>query len=437
LNRFTRLKSKLNIVLAWSALLGILIGLVSAVFRTLVNQAIASRESLYLLLKGYPLAGWLIPSLLSGLMVQGSFWLMRRYALDANGSGIPQIEGALEKSLELNWKRVLPVKFFGGILSLGSGMVVGFEGPTIQIGGSIGQMIASFFKASWEQNKILIAAGAGAGVAAAFNAPLAGILLVTEEMRPSFKNWSTALHALMIACGFATITARIIYGQDAFLKITIFERVPLGSLWMFSILGIALGIIGYFFNSCLFWTLEWFGKQTGPAFKLRGLWVGCIIGLISLFYPVLTGGGEEAIIFAFNNRFTSWILLLICLARFVLVMFCYGSGAIGGIFAPMLAIASIFSLSLAKEFHHWFPFLLPYPAAFAVAGMGALVAATVRAPLTAMILTMELTDNYFLVLPLLITCTFSSMTAHLLGSPPIYSVLLKRTLDNRVKLKIS
>jgi len=427
--RFAEAKSKLDIVLVWSAIVGILIGLISAIFRALVNQLIASRGHLAESLKDYPLINWLIPTLIAGSMVYFSFWLMREFAPETSGSGIPQIEGALDQTFDLKWKRVLPVKFFGGIFCLGASMVGGFEGPTVHMGGSIGQMSASFLKASWEQTKILIAAGAGAGIASAFNAPLAGILFVTEEIRPQFKSWTLALHSLMIACGTATITARILYRQDAFLKITQFQRVPLDSLWIFIILGIGLGIIGYAFNFCLVLSLDWFDKHRGLIYQLRGLWVGCIIGLLSISYPVLTGGGDEAILDAFNNKTSSYVLLALCLGRFALVMLCYGSGAIGGVFAPMLAIASIFSVSVAREFQLWFPQLLPHPTAFAVAGMGALVAATVRAPLTSIMLTMELTDNYFLVLPLLITCTFSALTAHLLGSEPIYSVLLKRSVE--------
>ena len=427
--RFAEARTKLNIVLVWSALVGVLIGLISGMFRTLVHQLIASRGNLVQLLKDYPLVNWLIPILITGSMVYFSFYLMREFAPETSGSGIPQIEGALDKTLALNWKRVLPVKFFGGALSLGAGMVAGFEGPTIQMGGSVGIMVASFFKASWEQTKILIAAGAGAGLAAAFNAPLAGILFVTEEVRPQFKSLTLGLHAVMIACGTGTITARLIYGQDAFLKITQFKRVPLDSMWMFMILGIGIGIIGYVFNLCLFRSLDWFSTHQGLVYQLRGLWVGCIIGFLSISYPILIGGGDEIILDAFNSKSSNYLLLALCLGRFVLVMLCYGSGAIGGIFAPMLSIATIFSLSVAREFHYWFPELLPHPASFAIAGMGALVAATVRAPLTSIMLTMELTDNFFLILPLLVTCIFSALTAHLLGGEPVYSVLLKRAIE--------
>jgi CIC family chloride channel protein len=433
-DRFVEARQKLNAVLLWAVLVGILIGLAGSLFRIGVQHLIQQRTYLAQLLSNIPLINWLIPSLVAGLMVYVSFGLMRRFAPETGGSGIPQIEGVLDNLLPLDWWRVLPVKFFGGTLSLGASMVAGYEGPTIQMGGSIGRMIASWVSASQEQTRILIAAGAGAGLAAAFNAPLAGILFVTEEVRPKFESSILSYRAITVAVLSATIVVRGIFGQGAFLKMTRFERVPLESLWMFVILGIGLGVVGYFFNFFLFRTSNWFGHLQGIPYQLLGLWVGAVIGLLAWFNPTLVGSGDDAVLWALNSNISGRLLLLFCLARFALTMFCYGSGAIGGIFAPMLAIATTFSLGVARELYDWFPAQLPEPTVFGVVGMGALVAATVRAPLTAILLTLELTDNYLVILPLLMTCIVASMTAHLLGGEPIYSVLLKRTLEKRQHL---
>jgi CIC family chloride channel protein len=133
--------------------------------------------------------------------------------------------------------------------------------------------------------------------------------------------------------------------------------------------------------------------------------------------------------FVKNSEAPGAVLLLVFLGRFLLTMICYGSGEIGGIFAPMLALATLFSLGLAQVCDGWFPGQLPQPGVFAVAGMGGLVAATVRAPLTAVMLVMELTDNFLVALPILLTCICAAITAHFLGGEPVYSVLLKRILD--------
>lgn len=427
--RFLEAKLQLNRVVLWAAIVGILTGLAGASFRISVHYILQQRQQLTATLATYPIFNWLIPTLLAGVMVHISFWLTRRFAPDAAGSGIPQIEGAIDKVLPLNWRRILPVKFFGGMLSIGGGMIAGFEGPTIQMGGSIGKMIGYFVKASSEQTRVLIASGAGAGLATAFNAPIAGILFVTEEVRPKFDSWILSYRSVMVAAVTATIVVRLLLGQDGFMKITHFEQVPLNTLWMFLILGIGLGIIGYYFNFLLFRSLDWFGQWRGLPYQLLGLGVGSIVGIGGWLYPPLVGSGDESVIWTLDSEAPGIILLLLFLGRFLLTMICYGSGEIGGIFAPMLALATLFSLGLARVCDIWFPDSLLQPGVFAVAGMGGLVAATVRAPLTAVILVMELTDNFWVALPILLTCICAAMTAHILGGEPIYSVLLERTLQ--------
>ncbi|MHC5779676.1 H(+)/Cl(-) exchange transporter ClcA [Nostoc sp.] len=435
--RFAEARRKLDVVLIWAAISGLCIGLIAAFLRHSVNFLILQRSLIAQAIADYPVLAWFIPSLISGGMVFLSFWLMRRFAPETSGSGIPQVEGALDGVFTFRAFRVLPVKLFGGILSMGAGMVAGFEGPTIQMGSAIAKIVGSLAKTSQENIRILIAAGAGAGLTAAFNAPIAGILFITEEVRPKFESWALAYRSVMVACVTATISARLFNGQTAFLKITQFERVSLSDLWMFGVLGIGLGVLGYGFNFFLFRALDWFRQLRGLPYRFTGLWVGSVIGFLVWLSPlvtasdqqVLTGSGEGAIFWSFNQEPPGYLLLFVLVVRFALVMFCYGSGAIGGIFAPMLSISTLFSLSMARELNSWFPDQIPQPAVFAVAGMGGLVAATVRAPLTAMMLTMELTDNYFIVLPLLVTCLFASISAHLLGGEPIYSVLLKRAYE--------
>jgi CIC family chloride channel protein len=423
-----KLKTRL---LLWASLVGILTGGVGTLFQVAVQQVILGREHLIELVKDYAVLNWLVPTVLSAVMVYFAFLLMRKVAPETGGSGIPQIEGFLNGLFPIRWQIVLPAKFLGGLLTLGSGMVLGREGPTIQMGGSIGKMVGSYFRSSGEQVKILVAAGAGAGLASAFNAPLAGILFVSEEMRPNFEDRISSYRAVTLASVMATIVVGIFLGQGADIKITKFEAPPLESLLGFAILGICLGVIGYFFNLSLFRTLDWFSSLRGMPYVLTGLYVGAAIGFLGWLYPPITGGGDETIFWAFKNEASSYVLLSLFLLRFALTMFSYGCGAPGGIFAPMLALATTFSMGATQQVHDWFelPFLLPEPNAFAVAGMGALVAATVRAPLTAIVLTIEMTDNYLLILPLLVTCLTSTITAHALGGEPIYSVLLKRNLS--------
>ena len=152
-----KLKTRL---LLWASLVGILTGGVGTLFQVAVHQVIQGREHLIQLVKDYAVLNWLVPTVLSAVMVYLAFLLMRQVAPETGGSGIPQIEGFLNGLLPLRWQMVLPVKFLGGLLALGSGMVLGREGPTIQMGGSIGKMVGNYFRSSAEQVKTLVAAGA-------------------------------------------------------------------------------------------------------------------------------------------------------------------------------------------------------------------------------------------------------------------------------------
>lgn len=413
----------------WALVVGAITGGVGCTFRLGVYYLINHREALANAVRDIPLWSWLVPTLVAGGMVQLSFWLTRRFAPDTAGSGIPQIEGALDNLLPLRWQSILPIKFFGGLLSIGAWMIAGFEGPTIQMGGSIGQMVGQLAGVNREGIRILIAAGAGAGLTTAFNAPIAGILFVTEEIRPKFFSWIVSYRAVMLACIAATFVLRLILGQKAFLKIEHFDTVPLNALWMFLPLGLALGILGYLFNFCLFRSLDFFARTRGWFHRYLGFLVGGAVGFLGWWYAPLVGGGDQTVIWSLDSTASQEILWLVLLGRFVLTILCYGSGEIGGIFAPMLALATLLSLALAKTFDAWFPALLPQPGIFAVAGMGGLVAATVRAPLTAALLVFELTDNFSIILPMLITCVSAAIVAHVLGGEPVYSVLLRRILE--------
>ncbi|MEB3174226.1 MAG: H(+)/Cl(-) exchange transporter ClcA [Cyanobacteriota bacterium] len=418
-------------------LTGLLTGLVAAAFRGTVDWLLAQRGALAAwLAPGFPWSA-VIPICLAAALTGLSFYLRRRWAPETSGSGIPQIEGYLQGSAPFAWPRVLAVKFIGGSLALGAGLVAGFEGPTIQMGGALGLMMAGGSASSEERRRLLVAVGAGAGLAAAFNAPLAGVALVREELQESFNVPPWGYPALFVGCVGSTVALRALRGQGAVISLTQFHRAPLASLWMFAVLGIILGIAGYGFNRLLLWSLDRFDQVPPPARRFLGLGVGALVGLVALLYPPLVGSGENTVIWAFDQQASSLLLLAVFAGRLALTLICYGSGAIGGIFAPLLALATVLSLALAQHFHSGFPAQLPEPAVMAIAGMGALVAATVQAPLTAILLTIEMTDNYFVILPLLITCVGAGLTANYFGARPIYTALLERqTLAsaNRPKL---
>lgn len=417
----------------WSAVVGGLVGFVGAVFQKALTSIATSHQHVVDTLAATPILSWLWQAVFSAVAVYVAFLLVRRYAPETGGSGVHEIEGALDKLRPLRWHRVLPVKFLGGLFSLGGGLVLGREGPTIQMGGNIGKMLADLFHLSEDEVHTLVAAGAGAGLAAAFNAPLAGILFVIEEMRPEFKYNFLSVHSVLIASATSDIVVRLLVGQAPDIEMLMVPAAPLESLWLFPVLGVLFGIFGAIFNSILVKALDFFANMTGWRHALTGLYVGAGIGLLGAFFPDTVGGGYGVIPRALNESIALAPLFILFFARFGTTMLSYGSGAPGGIFAPMLALATVFGMWSGYYAHEWFPRLIAHPQIFAVAGMGALFSATVRAPLTGIALTIEMTDNYSLILPLIMTCMVAAIVAQGLGGSPIYTILLKRTLERAQK----
>jgi CIC family chloride channel protein len=410
-------------VFAWAAVVGIAVGIVGATFRLLVLDAGERRLAL---LGWVGARGGLVVSVAStALLLAAALALVRRVAPEASGSGVQEVEGALDGVRPLRWRRVIPVKFAGGLLALGGGMVLGREGPTIQIGGNLGEMIGESFRLPMAVRRTLVAAGAGAGLAAAFNAPLAGVLFVLEEMRPQFKYTFTSVQSVLIACGVADVAVRALAGQGPVIPIATFPSPPLAALWLFPIFGAVFGVLGLVFGRVLVRTLDGFAALRGaPA----GLVVGGMIGLLAWVWPDATGSGDELIRPLLASTAAGSALLALLAVRFATTVVSYGCGAPGGIFAPMLALGTIFGTWYGRIVHASFPALGVDAGAFAVAGMGALFTATVRAPITGIALAIEITANYEQILPLLLTCSAATIVAELLGSGPIYTVLLQRTL---------
>jgi len=351
---------------------------------------------------------------------------VRRFAPEAAGSGIQEIEGALDGVRPMRWRRVIPVKFAGGLASLGSGMIAGREGPTVQMGGALGRMLGELGRRPPLETHALVAAGAGAGLTAAFNAPLAGILFVIEEMRPHFRYSARSTEALAAACVVADVVIRALLGTRPEIAISAAREPRLAALWLFVLLGALFGLLGPLFNALVLRTLDLVARAPNPL--VPALAVGALVGALEWRAPIFVGGGYEVIGQALRGELAVGMLLAVFAARTAGTALCYGAGAPGGIFAPMLALGTLLGLWFGDLAAQWLPGLVPQPDVFTVAGMGALFAAVVRAPLTGIALALGLTANYQLLLPVLATCLSATVVSYQLGGAPIYSLLLERTL---------
>jgi len=414
---------------AVAILVGAAIGVAGSAFHLGVENLTAAWPAfLQNTLKLEGLGLYIAAALVAATMAVVSLWLVRTFAPEAGGSGVPEIEGAMEGLRVVRWRRVLPVKFVGGLLSLSSGMVLGREGPTIHIGASIAKAAAEFTGMSDEDMRGLLAAGGAAGLAAAFNAPLAAVLFVIEETRRQFPYSSRTYIAVVLASLASAIVTEWLTGNVPYMRLDV-GAMPHGALPAFIVLGALLGAIGVGFNRTLVWSLDHvrsLGLQT--SFYLFPLVVGLLVGVLMFVLPEATQGGEVLAVQLATEARPLAVLAMIVVLRFVMTMASYSTGVAGGIFAPILALATTIGLLFGTGLEMVFPLPETTHVALAIAAMGGLFAATIGAPLVGMVLVMELTGAYSLLIPVMLTTIVSNMVAQRLGGRPIYEILLERTL---------
>lgn len=409
-----------------AALVGLCAGLVALLFRMALSTADSLRNQLIRWSQGSAV-GWVFPLILAAAGAIVSVYLTRKFAPEAAGSGIPHLESVLLRLRQLRWKRVLPVKFLGGIIALGSGLALGREGPTVQMGGAMGAAISRLLKTSDRERITLISAGAGAGLAAAFNAPLSGLIFVLEEVRRDFQ--PIVFGATFIAAVIADIVARVGTSQFPVFTVPRYELPPLSSLIFFALLGIIAGVIGVFYNRSLLTSLNFFGRLPGKYHLPVVALVGGVIGLVGWFLPQVIGSGHFLAESVLSGKVALPMIGLYFFLRFVFTTSSYGIGAPGGIFAPLLVLGALLGLAVGKTANMLVPEIVPIPAVFAVVGMAALFTGIVRAPLTGIMLIIEMTGSYTLMLPLLVSSFCAYIVAEALKDMPIYEALMKRGLN--------
>ncbi|WP_133129286.1 H(+)/Cl(-) exchange transporter ClcA [Legionella yabuuchiae] len=422
------MRDKILILYALSILLGILTGCVGSLLQLSITWLGKLLTWWFSFANAHDWPVELVSALTTMVMVYLSWALVKWVASEASGSGVQEIEGTLLHERPIFWRRLLPVKFIGGVLAISSKMVLGREGPTIQIGGNIGEMLGEWFSLPRKRRDSLIAAGAAAGLATAFNAPLAGVLFVLEEMRNEFNFSFVNFKMVAICCVMATIVLHLIIGPQPDIPMDVFSLPSLQSLWLFFLFGILVGFVGLFFNTFLMKVLYGLDQLKPWVKDLYVLVIGLLVGYLAYMQPNFVGGGYVIIEKSLTLDPGLSMLLIIFIVRFIMTLLCYGTGVPGGIFAPMLALGTILGLAASHILQAISNDLTIHPGMFAVAGMGALFAAAVRAPVTGIILVVEMTQNYLLILPLMVTCLTSTTIVQLAKNAPIYTQLLHRTL---------
>lgn len=401
-------------------------GVVGAIYRLTLESADRLRGVVIEWAQGRAVPGFLC---LVAICAAGAFiagWLVRRFSRHASGSGIPHVEAVLRGEAPPASFILLPVKFVGGILAIGSGLALGREGPSVQIGAVIGHLIGAASGRNWPDCRALLAAGAGAGLATAFNAPMAGAVFVLEELVQKFEH-RTAITALA-ASSTAIAVAHFILGDSLEFRLPPLDYPAPAIGPLFFVLGAAMGFLGIFYNWLLLRTLGVYERFSRTPIEWRAAATGAGVGALAWFAPGLIGGGGVITQAALSGSQDIFILPFVLMLRFGLGSASYAAGTPGGLFAPMLALGALAGLFFGVICGLLLPGLDIQPQAFAVVGMTALFAAAVRAPLTGMVLVTEMTGSAVLLLPMLAACFSAMLAPTLLRDPPIYETLRERLL---------
>jgi CIC family chloride channel protein len=409
-----------------SLLTGAATGLVVGLFRLALERGDALRHAFIDWAHRWPVQGFLIVVASVAAATALAVWLVRRSAQPASGSGIPHVEAVLSRELPPAPLLLLPVKFVGGLLAISAGLALGREGPSVQMGANLGAVWGKSVPLSDADRLALIAAGAGAGLATAFNAPIAGAVFVLEELVRRFD--ARLAVAALGASGAAIAVARLLIGPQPDFRLEVLPDAGFLPGLLFVGLGIFAGLAGVAYNRAILGFCAVADRFAGARAELRAAAIGAMVGALAWFAPGLVGGGDALTQAGLTGQVSLAALPLLLVVRFVLGPLSYAAGAPGGLFAPMLVLGAYLGLAFGLLCQMALSEAAPPPAAFAVAGMAAFFTAVVRAPVTGIVLSIELTAAFNQFLPMLWACFAAMAVPMLLDNPPIYDSLKQRLL---------
>jgi chloride channel protein, CIC family len=420
-------------------LAGAAAGAIDAIFRLALEQVDHWRN--LLITEGHqtPVLGFCGIVLACTAAVAFGAWLVRRFSPHASGSGIPQVEAALNGHLAGAPPKVLPVKFFGGLSAIGAGMALGREGPSVQMGAVVAHLVGVLFRRNAEELRLLLAAGAGAGLAVAFNAPIAGAVFVLEELVRRFEP-RMAIIALG-ASSTAILISRLLLGSapDFEVAISMHAAMATGPLpyaadatWPLYIgLGVVAGVTASLYSRTILGALELADGLKRVPVEVKAAAIGACVGIVSWFLPDMVGGGDEITQRLLAGSVALGSVPFAFILRFLLGPASYAARTPGGLFAPLLVLGTQLGLVCGQLSQAAFPHLGINAEAFAVVGMAAFFTGVVQAPVTGIVLVTEMTAAFTTLLPMLASCFAAMLVAQLLRTTPIYDALLERLIEDQ------
>jgi CIC family chloride channel protein len=364
---------------------------------------------------------WLpVIPMLGGLLVGP---IIYKFASEAKGHGVPEVMNAVARMGGIIRPRVAVVKTIASAICIGSGGSAGREGPIVQIGSAIGSTVGQLFRMSGDRVKILVGCGAAAGISAVFNAPIAGVIFSLEIILGDFtiKTFSPVILASVVA----SVISRTFLGDHPAFDVPEYSLVSAWEFPLYILMGCLMGGLGVTFTKVLNSFEDFFDNlKMNPMLKpaLGGL----ILGGIAIFYPQILADGYETISLTLYGNMAVGLLVLLIFFKMIATSLTLGSGNSGGIFAPALFMGAVAGGAFGVLMNYLFPGVTATPGAYALVGMAGMLAAATHAPITALLIIFEMTSDYRIILPLMVTVVFSALVAGRIFPYSIYTMKLAR-----------
>jgi len=410
------------------AVLAVVVGLASGFgavgFRYLINffqtLAYGSPSELLHVVQKLPWYHKLWIPALGGMVVGPLVYFLAR---EAKGHGVPEVMEAVALRGGLIRKRVVLIKTLASAICIGTGGSVGREGPIVQIGSAIGSSIGQMLKVSADRMRTLVGCGAAAGIAATFNAPIAGSMFALEVILGDFG--LSTFSPIVIASVVATAVSRHFLGDTPAFIVPAYELVSAWELLIYMVLGLFCAIVGVTFTRTLYKLEDLFDDFKFPGY-LKAVVGGLVLGAGGLLVPQILGVGYGAIDLALIQKYSWWLLLVLVFSKILATSITIGSGGSGGVFAPSLFLGAMAGGFFGTVVHDLFPGVTATPGAYSIVGMGAVVSATTHGPMAAILILFEMTGSYTIILPLMLSCIIGTIAAGQLFKESIYTLKMIR-----------
>ncbi|MGA9644771.1 MAG: chloride channel protein [Candidatus Korobacteraceae bacterium] len=351
----------------------------------------------------------------------GIGYLLFRYFPDARGSGVPQTKAALFAREGRITLRTVLGKFFCTSATLASGIPLGREGPSVQVGAGIASVLGRFLGLRPEKVKALLPVGAAAAIAAAFNTPLAAVLFALEEIVGDLH--APMIGSVVLASATSWMVLRLLLGNNPLFKVPQYQLVHPLELAIYAVLGVAGGLVSVTFTKLLLGMRERFLRFPQKTVWFQPVAGGLLVGLMGWFVPQVLGVGYGYVGDVLNGRMALNLMVLLVVLKLLAVTTSYASGNAGGIFGPALFIGAMLGGAVGTVAHHLLPAHTATPGAYALVGMGAVFAGIVRTPMTSVLMIFEMTQDYAVIVPLMIANLVSLFISSRLQRQPIYDAL--------------